>query len=281
MLLALVPGLAATAEARGPDARLRHVRSWAFAIGDGGLAGSPAALARRYAAYDLLVVDGEGASRAQIRALRRGGRIVLAYLDVGAVESGRSWFQRAKPYRLGFWGDWGEWYADTSAAGYRRLIARAVAPPMLRKGFDGLFLDNTDMISDHPRQAAGMRSLVRSLAALVHRRHGLLFAQNGEEVVRPILRYVDGWNREDVTRTYSFSRRRYVAVPPADAAAARRALRMVARAGVFTTATDYVRPGDARDTARSVANACGAGALPFVSDIELTRVPRRPVACPR
>jgi endo-alpha-1,4-polygalactosaminidase (GH114 family) len=289
-LLALALILTAVGPAVGPavapataaprDARLRRVHTWAFAIGNGALRGTTARLARRYRAYDLVIVDGEATTRAQIRALRRRGTIVLAYLDVGAIESYRSWYRRAKPYRLDFWGNWGEWYASTAKAGYRRLIAHDVAPPMLAKGFDGLFLDNTDMISGHPRQAHGMRVLVRSLSRLVHARGDLLFAQNGEEVVGPILRHLDGWNREDVTRTYDFTRRRYVPVPRGAAASARRALRRVAKHGVLVTATDYVRRGDARGTAASVRNACAAGALPFVSDIGLSRVPATPARCP-
>ena len=58
-----------------------------------------------------------------------------------------------------------------------------MAPNILRKGFDGLFLDNVDMIGDHPRQRRGMHRLVAALGRMVHRRDGYLFAQNGERVI--------------------------------------------------------------------------------------------------
>src|SRR5207245_2575497 len=118
-----------------------------------------------------------------VHALRAAGTIVLAYLDVGTIEPFRPWYATLKPYRLDFWPDWGEWYADVSRPGYRRAIAQAIAPRILRKGFDGLFLDNTDMIETHPRRAAGMGALVGALSALVHRRGGLLFTQNGEDSI--------------------------------------------------------------------------------------------------
>jgi endo-alpha-1,4-polygalactosaminidase (GH114 family) len=148
------------------------------------------------------------------------------------------------------------------------------------KRFDGLFLDNTDMVETHPRRKPGMRRLVKSLAKTTHAKHRLLFAQNGDETVKPLLRYLDGWNREDVSFTYDFDARRYEAQPPSATTRAQKALERIAAAGLLVTATDYVAAGDdsATDTARE--NACAAGALPFVSDINLTRLPPDPLACP-
>jgi hypothetical protein len=268
--LALLATSAASAAPR--DGRLQSVHSFAFAIGSG-------ALGRSLSSYDLVVVDGQEASAARVAALRRGGAIVLAYLDVGTIERGRWWWRAARPYRLDLLAAWGEWYADVRDPRYRGLIASRVAPWMLRKHFDGLFLDNTDMIESHPRQRGGMRLLAAALARLVHGRGGLLFTQNGEVSIGPTLRYYDGWNREDVSFTYDFARSRYVAQPPEQVAAAQAALRRVGAAGLLVTATDYVPAGDDADTATAAHNACTAGALPFVSDIQLTRVPAQPLRC--
>ncbi|MEA2391053.1 MAG: polysaccharide biosynthesis protein PelA [Solirubrobacteraceae bacterium] len=266
-----------SAAAARRDARLRHVHSWAFAIGDGDLRGG---VVRRFAPFDLVVVDGEEASSRQVAALRRRHKIVLAYLDVGTIEAGRSWYSRAKPYRLDLWGDWGEWYAAVDRVGYRRLLVRDVAPKILRKGFDGLFLDNTDMIETHARQRAGMVPLVGDLSRVVRRRHRLLFSQNGERSIGPTLRFYDGWNREDVTSTYDFGRRRYVRVSGSDRRAAQRALRSVRRRRLLVLSTDYVFEGDAAGARSAVGSSCAAGALPYVSDIGLRRVPRRAFRCP-
>ncbi len=262
------------------DPRLAAVRSWAFGIGDGALSGD---VARRFRGYDLVVVDGEEVTRGQVKALRAAGAVVLAYLDVGAIEPYRSWYPRARPFRRERWTDWGEWWADTSRPAYRRLVTRGLAPPILAKGVDGLFLDNVDMISDHPRQARGMRALVAALGRLVHRRGGLLFAQNGEDVIGPMLGELDGWNREDVTATYDFARRRYVPTDPSASRAAQAALRAIARHGLLTLAADYVAPRQegGRLAAAAARNACAAGAVPYVSDIGLGGVaPARSPACP-
>ena len=267
---------ATVARAVPSNPRLRAIHTWAFAIGDGDLSGN---LGARYAGYDLVVLDGEGASAAQVHALRRAGKLVLGYLDVGTIEPYRSWYPLLKPFRLDYWHDWGEWYADVDAAGFRSAILERVAPELLRRGFDGLFLDNTDMLESHPRQVSGMRTLVAALARLVHASGGLLFSQNGIDSIGPTLRYYDGWNEEDVTSTYDFSRRRYVLQGPDQISADLAAIRRFAARRLLVLATDYVAPADARDTRTAVANACSAGALPFVSDIDLTRIPRVAARC--
>lgn len=257
--------------------RLAGVRSFAFAIGDGALRPGAAA---RLGGYGLVVVDGEQARPGLVASLRRRGAVVLGYLSVGTIERGRPWTRAAWPFRLERWPDWDEFYADTSRGAFRRLITGRVARALLAKGFDGLFLDNVDMVGNHPRQRAGMLALVTALGAAVRARGGLLFAQNGEDDLAPFAPFLDGWNREDVTSTYDFGSRRYVREPPADTRAAQASLRRWRRAGLFVTATDYVAAGDQAGAARAVRTACAAGALPFVSDVGLSRLPAAPLACP-
>jgi endo-alpha-1,4-polygalactosaminidase (GH114 family) len=277
LVCAVVAVLAMASPATGEprDERLRGVSTWAFAIGDGALDGD---LAARYDGFDLVVVDAEEATARQVDALRKG-HVVLGYLSVGTIERGRFWYRDARRYRLDLWEDFGEWYADTSDVGYRRLIAQRVAPRLMRKRFDGLFLDNIDMVETHPRQRAGMRSLVRALYRDAHADATMLFTQNGADFVEPLSRYFDGWNREDVSSTYDFDRRRYVRQPPTAVRDAQRELRRMAARGLLGTGTDYVRAGDADTERTAVANTCAAGALPYVADIELQRIPSSPYRC--
>jgi hypothetical protein len=129
-----------------------------------------------------------------------------------------------------------------------------------------------------------MRQLVGGLADLVHSQGRLLFTQNADWGLRKLglLDVIDGWNREDVTWTYDFDRRRYVHQRPGATRAALAELRDMAARGLATTATDYTPAGDARAVAESIVNACSAGALPYVSDIGLTarRLPSPPLTCP-
>ena len=260
------------------DPRLAGVEEFAFALGLDVDSDSEVA---RLAPYDLVIVDGELTGAGRVAQLRAGGSIVLGYLSVGTIEPFRSWYRMLKPFRLpDRFEEFDEDYARFSAKGFRRAIAGRIAPKLLEKGFDGLFLDNVDMVEGHPKHRKGMRKLVRRLAALVHARGGLLFAQNGEHSIDPLMPALDGWNREDVTWTYSYKRRRYVHRPPDEVAAAQAALTRIGAAGLLVTSADYTAGGDAGSEQESVANACAAGAIPFVSNIALTRLPVAPLRCP-
>lgn len=262
-------------------------QSFAFAIGNGNLTGGPAEVAARLGDFDLVVVDGEMATAEEVAALRATGTTVLAYLSVGTIEKWRGWFGSLRDYRLSAWRDWeDEWFADVSRAGLRRKLTGTIAPKILAKGFDGLFLDNVDMIEtrNHIAQRPGMRKLVLALAALAHGQGRMLFTQNGAWGLRKLdlLDSIDGWNREDVTWTYDFDHRRYVRNRPGARRAALRELADFHERGLITTAADYTRAGDADALRESVADACSVGALPYVGDIGLTarRLPNPPLTCP-
>ncbi len=258
------------------DPRLQNIKTFAFALGDGMLSGDVAA---RFAGYDLVIVDGEEVEPAQVAALHAQGTIVLAYLSVGTIERGRWWFDSVRRFRLDYWGNWGEWYADTSRVGYRRVIIRKVAPWMLNKGVDGLFLDNTDMIGNHRRQRDGMYTLIRRLSSLVHGQGKFLFAQNGRQFIGPVISCYDGWNREDVSWSYDFDTDTYYPRPAEDVAVALADIQSMSAAGLLVTAVDYVEAGDAAAEGVCLANACSVGAIPFISDIWLTRMPAAPPLC--
>ena len=266
-------------------ATVEDADSWAFAIGNGHLNGDARAVGERLGEFDAVVIDGEEARAADVTALHGRGATVLGYLSVGTIEKWRGWYERVKRFRLAAWQDWrDEWFADVSRARLRRILAGDVAPAMLAKGFDGLFLDNVDMIEArrHRAQRSGMRNLVARLDGLLGESR-LLFAQNGFWGLRRfgILDHLDGWNREDVTWTYDFDRRRYVRNAPRETRWAIDELERVAARGIFTTATDYTRAAGGGAEAESVANACSAGALPYVADIGLTaaRLPSSPLIC--
>jgi len=279
--------LTLTAHGAATPVRSLPATTFAFAIGNGNLAGGPAAVSARLGGFGLVVVDGELATAAEVAALRAGGVTVLAYLSVGTIERWRGWYDDVRRYRLGAWRDWeDEWFADVSRAGLRRELAGRIAPAILAKGFDGLFLDNVDMIEtrNHASQRPGMRKLVLALSGLAHAEGRLLFTQNGAWGLRKLglNGAIDGWNREDVTWTYDFDHRRYVRSRPGARRAALRELAAFRDRGLITTAANYTRAGDAAAVRESVADACSVGALPYVGDIGLTakRLPDPPLICP-
>lgn len=257
--------------------KLNGVRSFALALGVDPL--DTGAL-DRLGRYDLVVVDGGTTTAAQVQGLQDRGAIVLGYLSIGTVEPYRPWFATARDrgWLLDRWEDWDEYYADVSAPGLRTLLL-GEARAELAKGFDGLFLDNVDMVEDHPAQAVGMRQLVADLDRAVGSGRSL-FAQNGDASIDAVADHLDGWNREDVSWTYDFATETYRATSAADRRAALDTLRRLRAKGLLVTATDYTAQATGTAVSEARTAACGVGALPFASDIALRRLPASPPTCP-
>lgn len=273
----LVSGVVAgctPARLKSPRARLEAAESWALAIGDGMLAGEPETVAARFADYDLVVVDGVDATPEHVAALQDEGTLVVGYLSIGTIEPDRPWTDELMPNALELWQEWGEYYADVSAEDYRTIVTGEVAPDLLGKGFDGLFIDNIDMVATHSNQALGMSELVVALSTLVHQEDGVLIAQNGFGVIEQLQLWgsLDGWNREDVSWTYDFEHEQYLRADAVAHLAAIEELTAARERGVVTFATDYTAEGDRQAALAAVEAAEEAGALPFVSDIGLTRL---------
>ncbi|GBD45474.1 hypothetical protein HRbin41_00281 [bacterium HR41] len=270
-------GTAATGARKERLMKLHSARTFALALG---VDLRRRALARRLAAYDLVVVDGEDTPARALRYLRRRGALVLGYLSVGTVEPDRFWTKRARRYALAPVPGWPERYADVARSGYRKLLVGAVAPRLLARGFDGLFLDNVDVVESYPRLARPMRQLVADIARLVRRRGKLLAAQNADDFTRRyLLRWLDAWNREDVSWRYDFERRAYAPTAASEHARALATVRRLRANGLVVTVTDYPPPGDSSAAQTAVQAACSAGALPWISDIALRTLPATPPRC--
>lgn len=274
---AFAPATSAQAPTRSPaQQQLHEAKTFIPALGAPLTAKNVARLARR----DVVVIDGELTTSGEVKRLKARGALVLAYLSVGSVESWRTWFPQLKDYRLDEIGDWdGERYTDVSDPGARDALADKIAPQLLAKGFDGLFLDWVSMVEDHPAQQAGMLDLVTRLSTRVRAGGGVLMAQNGDTVIDPFLPLLDGWNREDPTGTYDFGKKRYVATDEAGRRLARTTIKRLIARGLVVTATDYFASPTSADAKRAVRIACQAGALPFVGDITLENVPKTAPRC--
>jgi hypothetical protein len=104
-------------------------------------------------------------------------------------------------------------------------------------------------------------------------------AQNGASVNWPLRHFYDGISFEDVSFSYDFDRRVYVRRGARAVARAQRDIRRYRRAGLKVTVTDYLPARKASATRIAVRGACSAGALPYVSDINLRRISARPFLC--
>ncbi|WP_321896257.1 endo alpha-1,4 polygalactosaminidase [Paraburkholderia heleia] len=125
-------------------------------------AASQADLARMAQTFRLIVVDADPANGSpaitpsQIATLRSDGAKVLSYLNFGACETWRTYWNNAPPgfmacstntaAQLGKMAGYPEYWMNPANSDYQHLIADYVAPQLMATGVDGLMLDNFELV---------------------------------------------------------------------------------------------------------------------------------------
>lgn len=111
--------------------------------------------------YRVIVLD--SAYHPPLERLKDRGRIVLGYISIGEVEKHRPWFDEVRR-----WGilseenpNWpGSYYVDVRDKRWVKMVVERLVPDLLRKGFDGVFLDTLDnpphLERTDPKRWAGM-----------------------------------------------------------------------------------------------------------------------------
>lgn len=93
---------------------------------------------------DLAVVDTDG-SESLVRDAVKRGVLVYGYLNIGALEDGRSYYKQFKPLRLAYYDGWdGEYWIDVTDKAWQDHILD-LAKKIKDTGAIGLYLDNSDI----------------------------------------------------------------------------------------------------------------------------------------
>jgi len=143
---------------------------------------------------DLAVVDTEGHAPAVRDAVKRGV-YVYGYLNVGAVESGRSYYENFHHIRLAKYSGWdGEYWINPTAKEWQDHCI-ALAKQIKATGAIGLYLDNTDIYymclqgfkeekTKMLRSAPSAQAVYNALSNIILNIHklGLIIMPNGGDV---------------------------------------------------------------------------------------------------
>lgn len=96
--------------------------------------------------YQTIVLDASYFSAEDIGKLKENGNTVLSYLNVGALENFRSYYDEYSYLKLGDYENWDEEiWMDVSNAEYQSFLVDTLAEEYAQKGVDGYFIDNCDV----------------------------------------------------------------------------------------------------------------------------------------
>lgn len=96
--------------------------------------------------YDTLIVDAECLTAENIDTMfKNGNNEIYSYLNIGSIESFRSYYEEFLPLTMGEYENWDdEKWIDISSEQWQTHI-REAADELLDKGISGIFVDNTDV----------------------------------------------------------------------------------------------------------------------------------------
>lgn len=283
-LLGAWGGQAATAPAQDRRAALAQVRSWGVQLtGYGSARLGPVAASP----FGLVVVDpvddaGQPWTAPELRAAARG-RLLVAYLSVGAAESYRPYWQAGwRPGRPAWLlREQSAWPGNYDVAywnpEWQRVALRQLAA-VLAQGFGGVYLDLIDAYEQHPERPAARAEMVAwvcRIAAYARARDPqfLIIPQNAAALIREpgFAACVDAAGQEE-TFVYATDR-------PTEALRRRTQLADFAlwrAAGKPVLTIEYAERPDLRASAAAQARA--AGLVPYVAGRALDRLAPQPLA---
>ncbi len=259
-------------------ARLHGARNWVSYY----QSPAPRDTQDRLARFDLVDIDADEGNfdspehaRHVIGRLRERGCLVVSYLNIGAAERFRWYWDQAAPYKLDPYAGWaGEYWMDVREEGFRDLIVETVAPVLAQTGIDGFFLDNIDVAGRYEGMAfrAGVVELVRRLRQRFPRH--LLVGQSYDMVPyfdrgvdgSRLVDYLDGSNKEEVNSSYQGG---YHVIPHRRSDAMLTELARLSDDLRVMTLDYAITRGAA---AYCIRRSTDRGLLPFVSVRELDRI---------
>ena len=119
--------------------------------------------------YDTIVIDAQYFTPEEIAALHASGHTVYSYINIGSVEDFRPYYDDYVAYTIGVYENWEEErWVDVSKDAWQKFILEQLAPEILAKGVDGLFVDNADVYYIKHTKAIynGVADILKGLQAM-------------------------------------------------------------------------------------------------------------------
>ena len=236
-------------------------------------------------AYQLLVLDSH--YHPPLRPLADRGKTLLGYLSLGELAQHRPYFPAVKAEGLLLVenSNWpGSFFVDVRDRRWTERVIVELIPALLRKGFDGVFIDTLDnpphLEREDPTRYRGMTAaavrLVRTIR--LHYPHIKIMLNRAYELLPEVAGDIDMVLGESVYADYDFEARRYQRVDEAlyqsqvamlqDAQQRNPALR------VFTL--DYWDPNDTQGLREIYRRQRAQGFSPYVATIALDEIIAEP-----
>ena len=126
---------------------------------------------KNYKNYKTIIIDAQYFSAKKIKKFKKAGCKVYSYINVGALENFRDYYDDYKNLTLGQYENWDEEvFIDVSSKKWQKFIIDKLAPSLMKKGVDGLFVDNADVYYEYKQKKIykGLKVILKKLKLEAH-----------------------------------------------------------------------------------------------------------------
>ena len=183
--------------------------------GNTGIARKDKEALQKLKSYRMVVLEPSNFSPEQIWEIKAEGTKVYGYLNIGALENFRPYYEDFKKDSLAPYENWEEEYwMDVSNPLWQDFLINSLGKQYAAMGLDGFFLDNTDIYYQYPKEEIyqGLKAILTGL-----KQYSLPLILNGGDtfVQKSIedgsaLSLFDGVNQECVFTKIDFSKPSYL-----------------------------------------------------------------------
>ncbi len=178
-------------------------------------------LKKKVTGKKTIVIEGQSFSKNQINQLKKNGRKVYTYLNVGALENYRPYYNDYKDLCLSTYENWpDESWVDITADKWESFIVDELGKKLAAKGVGGFFLDNCDVYY-HYQTDEIYEGLVRIIEGLG--KYGIdIIINGGDTFVSALIKddrqsLITGVNQESVfSRVIDYDKDRFGKQPKAE-----------------------------------------------------------------
>ncbi|MER1954635.1 MAG: endo alpha-1,4 polygalactosaminidase [Desemzia incerta] len=116
--------------------------------------------------FEIAVIDAQNISAIDIAEMKARDQEVYSYLNIGSLETFRSYYKEYQHLALKSYDNWEEEYwVDAGNEEWQKFVAGTVAQELLEKGIDGFWIDNTDVYGQFADEEIydGVASILKTL----------------------------------------------------------------------------------------------------------------------
>ncbi len=238
-----------------------------------------------FSEYSLIVLDAD--HHPPLAPLSAQRKLLLGYISLGEVERYRSHFAEVESEGILVQEneDWpGSFYVDVRDPRWTQRVVSELVPEILRRGFDGIFLDTLDNAADlertDPAAYAGMTEAAARLVRTIrlHFPTITIMLNRAYEILPLVEQDVDMLLGESVFTDYNFETKDYGRVPAETYREQVEWLQaaMARQPHLRVMTLDYWDPQDLDGIRRIYREQRANGFEPYVSSIELDRIVAEP-----